>query len=874
MKNQRILSTLIVGLFSGHIQAQVEVANAALDYQSAPGIVVGTTAPTAPPDGWEYLTSTAGVGGTEIPLPAEVASAGGNTGFAGASNSHILGDQNGGAQYEIFTDGFDGNGGTIPIGNEGVVGTDLLIHPGGNAANAFTIARYTISAADIANGTFATITGSFRDLAGRPDRDGPAESITAEIFLNSNSLFSVTGGATAQGTPAYLEQATGSFNLSTTLAEGDVISFVVGNNGNVSGDETALQASIDLATTSSNLPPTITAQPVPQDLFVGDTLNLSVAASGTAPFTYQWRRDFVDIDPATNPSATTAAFSIASIVEADAASYDVVVTNASGTATSMAALVTVEVEFPAFVTQPVSQVVIVGNPIELFVEATGSDLQYQWSFSPDNNSSTFVAITGETNPTFTIPVSDFSDTGFYDCTITNSAGQVFSDAAEITVRTNDAPISTAPDPVITSTTVNRQIIFEDVIGGFVTDPDGDPLTIILPSTTSANGAILITNGTRLAYLPTPDSTITGDTFTVDVTDGFDETVSVNFSVDVDADAAGAPIVIADAALDYVREVDATPGSPDATPPTGWRYYQIEQNALDDLAFDFAVDGTNLNPPPGSSSGDAGNEGFEGQNNGNIMGTQTNADGFFQVFDDGFNGNGNGALGNQSLVGADLLMVPPSTPATDPPEPIIFSSVVASYTISADDVANGSIATISGSFREQAGQGPDATNNNQLGSATVSLYINNEEVFTVSGDMGQLLQSDGVFSFTTPSAVAIGDVISFVVDRQGTNDNMTNGGDEVALNARIELSGDPIIPTGEIVIDSCGFVGTGFQVVVSGLTPGVNYFLGRSNDLEDGFPITVGSNVTGTGSGDVFTDPTPPTGPDARAFYRVFEVPGT
>lgn len=225
------------------------IANVAADYATAPGYVAGTTAPTAAPAGWEYLTSTAGTGGTEITMTAQTATGnGGAMGFAGASNSNILGDQNGTAtQYEIFSDGFDGNGGTIPTGNEGVIGTDLLMHPGGNAANAFTIARYTISAADILNGTTATIAGSFRDLAGRPDRSGPAESITADVFHNSTNLFSVTGGATAQGTSSYLTQATGTFNISgLTVAEGDTISFVVGYNGNVAGDETALQGTIDV----------------------------------------------------------------------------------------------------------------------------------------------------------------------------------------------------------------------------------------------------------------------------------------------------------------------------------------------------------------------------------------------------------------------------------------------------------------------------------------------------------------------------------------------------------------------------------------------------------------------------------------------------
>ena len=321
MKNKTILTTLVCGLFAANLHA-VEVANPATDYALAPDYVAGTTAPTAPPAGWEYLASDALTGGTEVALTPQTATGnGGNSGFSGTENVNVLGDQNAGAQYEIFSDGFDGNPPNIPIGNEGIVGTDLLLHPG-NDATAFVIVRYTISEADLVNGTEASITGSFRDLAGRPDRSGPAESITANVFLNSTSLSVVTGGTTAQNTPAYLEQAAGTFNLAATVAEGDVISFVVGNNGVNSGDETALRASIDLGMVAPNVPPTVALDPVSQDIPTGDPLNLSVTASGTETLRYQWRRNAENIPGEEDPN-----FTIASVALDDEATYDCVVTN-------------------------------------------------------------------------------------------------------------------------------------------------------------------------------------------------------------------------------------------------------------------------------------------------------------------------------------------------------------------------------------------------------------------------------------------------------------------------------------------------------------------------------------------------------------------
>jgi len=68
----------------------------------------------------------------------------------------------------------------------------------------------------------------------------------------------------------------------------------------------------------------------------GDPASFSVAASGTEPLFYQWRKDGADIT-----GATTATHAIASTVTADAGSYDVVVTNAADSVTSATATLTV-----------------------------------------------------------------------------------------------------------------------------------------------------------------------------------------------------------------------------------------------------------------------------------------------------------------------------------------------------------------------------------------------------------------------------------------------------------------------------------------------------------------------------------------------------
>lgn len=87
--------------------------------------------------------------------------------------------------------------------------------------------------------------------------------------------------------------------------------------------------------------PSITVQPSPQTVDVGDPVSFTVTATNGA-LAHQWRRDSMDLlDGGTLSGATTAALSISSVDLADAGSYDVVITNSCGSATSVAVLLTV-----------------------------------------------------------------------------------------------------------------------------------------------------------------------------------------------------------------------------------------------------------------------------------------------------------------------------------------------------------------------------------------------------------------------------------------------------------------------------------------------------------------------------------------------------
>jgi hypothetical protein len=113
---------------------------------------------------------------------------------------------------------------------------------------------------------------------------------------------------------------------------------VIGNRAAHGGDKT-MGTDYNLASTISGI--IITDKPVvsmsPQSVKgnPGDSVALSMYAAGVPPLAYQWRKNGHAI-----PGATTNSYNIASLGLANEGNYDVVVTNAYGSATSRVSVVT------------------------------------------------------------------------------------------------------------------------------------------------------------------------------------------------------------------------------------------------------------------------------------------------------------------------------------------------------------------------------------------------------------------------------------------------------------------------------------------------------------------------------------------------------
>ena len=91
-----------------------------------------------------------------------------------------------------------------------------------------------------------------------------------------------------------------------------------------------------------------------------------------------------------------------------------------------------DVTAPSITAQPKSQTVNEGSLVTFSVTATGSDLKYQWKKNGSN-------ISGATKSSYTINSAMSGDEGSYTVTVSNSAGNVTSSAATLTVKTEPPP---------------------------------------------------------------------------------------------------------------------------------------------------------------------------------------------------------------------------------------------------------------------------------------------------------------------------------------------------------------------------------------------------------------------------------------------------
>ena len=280
----------------------------------------------------------------------------------------------------------------------------------------------------------------------------PASPATAPAGTAFTMSFAVTGapsspqsykvvGALPPGlnitglTAGILNARSGSITGTPTTAGSYVFTIQAWEKTNATGNSSPkYSVTVNVTGGSTGTAPSITAQPASTSVTAGGSASFSVAATGSPAPAYQWQKGGTDIT-----GATSATLSLTNVQNTDAGTYDVVVSNSSGSVTSVSATLTVNAvaTAPAITSQPAAMTVTAGGSASFTVTATGSPAPtYQWQKGG-------AAIGGASSASLSLTNVQSSDAGTYSVVVSNSAGSVTSASATLTVNPATAP-ATAP----------------------------------------------------------------------------------------------------------------------------------------------------------------------------------------------------------------------------------------------------------------------------------------------------------------------------------------------------------------------------------------------------------------------------------------------
>jgi hypothetical protein len=346
-------------------------------------------------------------------------------------------------------------------------------------------ATLTVNAAPVAP-TVATQPASVTVTAGQTATFTVAANGSAPLTYQWQKNGAAISGATAT---SYTTPAT------TTTDNGSKFIVVVSNS---TGNATSSAAT--LTVNPAPVAPTVTTQPASVTVTAGQTATFTVAASGTAPLTYQWQKNGAAISGATAASYTTPA----TVTTDSGSKFIVVVSNSAGNATSGAATLTVNpaVTAPSITTQPASQSVMVGKTATFTVTASGtSPFTYQWQKNG-------TAVSNGTASSYTTPATTSADNGStFVVVVSNSAGNATSSSATLTVTADTTPPTVSITSPTAGSTVSGTITVTAsasdnvavasvqllVDGSNVGSPDTtSPYTFSLATTSLSNGSHSLT----------------------------------------------------------------------------------------------------------------------------------------------------------------------------------------------------------------------------------------------------------------------------------------------------------------------------------------------------------------------------------------------
>jgi hypothetical protein len=255
----------------------------------------------------------------------------------------------------------------------------------------------------------------------------PQPAYTVPLIINGTGTVLQNGAATNPA--AFVVTRGQSLNL---VAAGNFICWSGATNTTASNITIYPSQSTNLVANFvgvTSLAPQISVQPQGQNISQGATLTLVTEAVGVPTPDFQWQFDGTNI-------GTGSALTISNISVANQGSYQCVVSNSAGSATSAPAAVVVD-QPPTILQQPASELASIGKPAVFSVFVQAVEPTYQWYLNG-------TPIPGATSKRYAISAVTSQDAGSYTVAITSSGFTVESTAAQLILQSPPAVLTLSP----------------------------------------------------------------------------------------------------------------------------------------------------------------------------------------------------------------------------------------------------------------------------------------------------------------------------------------------------------------------------------------------------------------------------------------------
>jgi uncharacterized repeat protein (TIGR03803 family) len=256
------------------------------------------------------------------------------------------------------------------------------------------------------------------------------------VLLGTNAAFGVSLTGTAP--LRYQWRLNGTNILNATSAIYAIPSVRTNNAGNYA----VVISNAAGSATSSNAALTVVLSSNSQTNYASSMATFTATAFSPESLNYQWQKNGTNLVEGGRLSGTTnSTLTIASVSDADAASYSAVVSDAYGDVSTSKAVLTVN-DLPFIASQPQSQAVLAGSNVTFNVTVYGAPpFVFQWYF---NGTALGSPATGTNFSSCTLTNVGTNQAGSYGVQVVNGYGTVTSSNAMLAVVTLPPTITTQP----------------------------------------------------------------------------------------------------------------------------------------------------------------------------------------------------------------------------------------------------------------------------------------------------------------------------------------------------------------------------------------------------------------------------------------------